>query len=56
MGAMASTVSPLFIQPFIQTQLKKTSKLHITGLCAENSRVTDEFPAQMAINAENVSI
>ena len=35
---------------------KKTSKLHVTGLCAGNSPVTDEFPAQMASNAENVSI
>ena len=35
---------------------KKTSKLRVTGLCAENSPVTGEFPAQMASNAENVSI
>ena len=35
---------------------KKTSKLRITGFCAGNSPVTGEFPAQMASNAENVSI
>ena len=35
---------------------KKTSKLRVTGLCAGNSRVPGEFPAQMASNAENVSI
>ena len=35
---------------------KKTSKLHVTGLCAGNSPVTGEFPAQRASNAENVSI
>ena len=35
---------------------KKTSKLRVTGLCAGNSPVTDEFPAQMASNAKNVSI
>ena len=35
---------------------KKTSKLRVTGLCVGNSRVTGEFPAQRAINAENVSI
>ena len=35
---------------------KKTSKLHVTGLCVGNSPVTDEFPAQRASNAENVSI
>ena len=35
---------------------KKTSKLCVTGLCAGYSPVTGEFPAQMASNAENVSI
>ena len=42
---------------------KKTSKLRVTGLCAGNSPVptgnspgTGELPAQMASNAENVSI
>ena len=37
-------------------RLKKTSKLRVTGLCAANSPLTSEFPAQMASNAENVSI
>ena len=31
---------------------KKTSKLRVTGLCVGNSPGTDEFPAQMASNAE----
>ena len=35
---------------------QKTSKLRVTGLWAGNSRGTGEFPAQMASNAENVSI
>ena len=35
---------------------KKTWKLRITGLCGGNSPGTGEFPAQMASNAENVSI
>ena len=35
---------------------KKTSKLCVTGLCAGNSPVIGEFPAQRASNAENVSI
>ena len=35
---------------------KKTSKLRVTGLCAGNSPVTSEFPAQMVSNAQNVSI
>ena len=35
---------------------KKTSKLHVTGLCVGNSPATGEFPAQMASNAKHVSI
>ena len=35
---------------------KKTSKFRVTGLCEGNSPVTGEFPAQMASNAESVSI
>ena len=31
---------------------KKTSKLRVTGLCAGNSPMTGEFPAQMTSNAE----
>ena len=34
---------------------KEASKLRVTGLCAGNSPVTREFPAQMASNADNVS-
>ena len=40
------------LSPFIQAWSKKISKLCVTGLCA----VTGEFPAQVASNAENVSI
>ena len=35
---------------------KKTSKFRVTGHCAGNSPGTGEIPAQMASNAENVSI
>ena len=35
---------------------KKTPKLRVTGLCAGNSPVTDEFPVQRASYAENVYI
>ena len=62
MGAMASLITSLtiyswFTQSFIQTQIKKkTSKLRVIGLCVGNSPGTGEFPAQMASNAENVSI
>ena len=51
MGAMASQLTSLMI-----VYSKKTSKLFVTGLCTGNSLVTGEFPAQMASNAENVSI
>ena len=37
-------------------RLKKSWKLRVTGLCAGNSPGTGEFPAQIASNAENVSI
>ena len=35
---------------------KKTSNIRVTGLCAGNSPLIGEFPAQKASNAENVSI
>ena len=35
---------------------KKTSMFRVTGLCAGNSPVTREFPAQRTSNAENISI
>ena len=37
-------------------RLKKTEKLRVTGLCAGNSPVTVEFPAQRTSYAKNVSI
>ena len=41
---------------FFRHRSKKTSKLRVTGLCAGNSPVTGEFPAQMASDTESVSI
>ena len=35
---------------------KQTSKFRVTSLCAWNSPLTGEFPAQMASSAETVSI
>ena len=40
----------------LRRRSKKTPKLRVTGLCAGNSPGTGEFPAQMASDAENVSI
>ena len=36
----------------LKTQIKETSKLRVTGLCAGKSPGTGEFPAQMTSNAE----
>ena len=51
MSPMASRITSLTI-----VYSNETSKLRVTGLCEGNSPVTEEFPAQRAINAENVSI
>ena len=59
MRGMASQITSLAIVYSIVysgIDKKKTSKLHVTGLCAGNSPETSEFPTQMASNAENVSI
>ena len=44
------------INRFFTHGSKKTLKLRVTGLFVGNSSVFGEFPAQMASNAENVSI
>ena len=56
MGTIASQITSLMIVystlcSDADQRKKKTSKLRVTGHC-----VTDEFPAQMASNAENVTI
>ena len=59
MGTIASQITSLTIVYSIiysDAYQNKTSKLRATGLCAGNSPGTGEFPAQMASNAENVSI
>ena len=64
---LKSPASRLFTQLYVPSQIKgniklrvtgskETSKLRVTGLWEGNSPVTGEFPAQMASNAENVSI
>ena len=59
MGAMASQNHQPYdclLNRLFGLRSKKTSKFRLTGLCAGNSPGTDEFPAQMASNAENVFI
>ena len=53
MGAIASQITSL-TQPFFQKQIKEN--IHVIDLCAGNSPVIGEFPAQRASNKEIVSI
>ena len=54
MSAVTSQITSLaIVYSTLYYILKKTSKLRVTGLCAGNSTVTGEFPAQRASNAEN---
>ena len=45
-----------FLNRLFRRRSKKTSKLRVTGLCTWNSPGIGEFAAQMASNAEYVSI
>ena len=59
MSAMVSQITSHTIvcsNVYSGTDQRKHSKLCATGLCAGNSPVTGEFPAQRASNAENISI
>ena len=55
-GVSNSQPHDCLLNPLFRCRSKKTSKLRVTGLCAGNSPRAGEFPAQMASNAENVSI
>ena len=54
MNPMASQITGVSIvfQPFVQVQIKETSKLRVTGLCEGNSPVNLQFSAQTVSNAE----
>ena len=59
MGAMASqntSLTIVYLTVYSGADQRKSSKLHVTGLCAGNSPVTGEFPVRMASNAENASM
>ena len=59
MSTMASLITSLTIvysTVYTRRRSQKTSNLLVTGLCARNSPLTGEVPAQRASNAENVSI
>ena len=44
------------LKSLFRCRSKKTSKLHVTGLCVGNPPVTGELPAQRTSNGANVSI
>ena len=58
MGAIASQITGLtFVYSTVYSDAdERKPKLRVTGLYAGNSPGIGEFPAQMASNAENVSI
>ena len=51
-----SNQRPCLLNRLFKVQIKKTSKLRVTGLCEGNPAVTGDFPAQGANNAQNISI
>ena len=57
MSAMASRLYlDCLLKRLLRRRSKETPKLRVTDLCAGNSPVTGEFPAQRASNAENIPI
>ena len=44
------------LNPLFRRRSKKTTKLHVSGLCKGNSPVTRQLPAQRASGVEKVSI
>ena len=59
MSLIASQITSLTIvllNRLFTRRSKKTSNLHVIGLCVVNSPMAGELPAQMFSNAENVSI
>ena len=57
MGTMVSQNTSLtIVYTAVHSGADQRKHQSVSGLCAGNSPVTGEFPAQMASNAENVSI
>ena len=57
MTDIASQITSLtIVYSTVYSGADKRKQCRVTGLCAGNSSVTDEFPTQRASNAENVSI
>ena len=56
MASQSTSLTIVYSTVYSRRRSKKTWKLRVTGLCEGNSPGTGEFPAQMASDAENVSI
>ena len=57
MGAIAYQITSLtIVYSTVYSDADQRKHLRTTGLCAGKSPGTGEFPAQVASNAENVSI
>ena len=56
MASQLASLAIVLLNWLFRRRAKKILKLRVTGLCAGNSLVTGEVPAQMASYAENVSI
>ena len=55
-GVSTHQLHDCLLNRLFRRRSKKTSTLRFTGLCVRNSLGTGEFPAQMASNAETVSM
>ena len=55
-GASNHQPNDCLLNRLFMRRSNKTPKLHATGLCEKNSRVTGGLPAQRTSNKENVSI
>ena len=55
-GVPNQQLNDCILNRLFRRRSKEASKLRVTGLCAGNSPVAGEFPAQRASNADNVSI
>ena len=53
---LKSLACRLFVQQFVQTNIKETSSSVLLALCEGNALVSGGFPSQRASNAESVSI
>ena len=56
LSAMHHQLHDCLLNRLFRRRSNKTSKLRVIGLCAGNSPVTSEFPAQMASNEESFFI